>query len=88
MDVICAILTLTGLEGPSRDGREHIMTRKDIETSIKSYQARLSNSIRAAHQAIDEGSWWVAQLKLGECISYEAVINELEFQLEAYDLTE
>jgi|GEM_PF-2253739 len=58
------------------------MTAKDIETSIKSYQKRLEGRKEDAIVAIRDGAMWTAQIALGECIGFEAVISELEFQLE------
>lgn len=58
------------------------MDRKELETSIKSYKRRLEGRKEDAIVAIREGAMWTAQIALGECIGFEAVIGELEFQLE------
>lgn len=62
------------------------MTKKEIQASIKSYQKRLEGRKEDAIASIREGSMWTAQIALGECIGYEAVINELEFQLECMEV--
>lgn len=61
------------------------MTEKDIQTSIKSYKRRLEGRKEDAIVAIREGAMWTAQIALGECIGFEAVIEELEFQLECME---
>lgn len=62
------------------------MNQKDIQTSIKSYRKRLEGRKEDAIAAIRDGSMWTAQIALGECIGFEAVIAELEFQLEAMEV--
>ena len=62
------------------------MTEKDITTSIKSHEFRLEQRKKDAIRAIREGSYWQAQIALGECIGYEAVINEMRFQLEVMEV--
>lgn len=61
------------------------MNRKDIETSIASYQQRLAYRKEKAMDAIKENNFWVAQLAMCECVGFVAVINELEFQLECME---
>ena len=58
------------------------MVAQDIRTSIKSYKKRLEGRKEDAIAAIRDGAMWTAQIALGECIGFEAVIEELEFQLE------
>lgn len=62
------------------------MKRKDIETSIASYQHRLAERKKDAIEAINGNHLWAAQLALSECSGFEAVISELEFQLELIDV--
>lgn len=54
-----------------------------VKTSIKSYKKRLEGRKEDAIAAIKDGSYWVAEIALGECIGFEATIAELEFQLDA-----
>ena len=62
------------------------MDRKELETSIKSYKRRLEGRKEDAIAAIREGAMWTAQIMLGECLGYEAVINELEYQLDCMEV--
>ena len=59
-----------------------------ICTSIKSYKKRLEGRKEDAIAAIREGALWTAQIALGECIGFEAAINELEFQLEVLEVND
>ena len=68
------------------DFREDEMNRKDIETSIKSYSKRLEERKADVVANIQAGSYWAAQIALGECMGFEAVIRELEFQLECMEV--
>lgn len=58
------------------------MTEKDIQISIKSYKKRLEGRKEDAIAAIKAGSLWTAQIAINEASGFEAVIDELEFQLE------
>lgn len=62
------------------------MSSYDIEASIKSFQNRLESRKKDVIESIQSGSLWVAQLALGECMGFEAVIEELEFQLECMEV--
>lgn len=62
------------------------MNAKDIETSIKSYEKRLEGRKEDAIAAIRDGSLWGAQVAISECMGYEAVISELEYQLECMEV--
>lgn len=59
-----------------------------VKTSIKSYKKRLEGRKDAAIAAIKDGSYWVAEIALGECIGFEATIAELEFQLEVMEVND
>lgn len=61
------------------------MTRNDIRLGIGSYKARLEGRKADAIKAIEEGHYLAAQSALNDCIGFEAVIRELEFQLEVDD---
>lgn len=63
------------------------MTASEIQTSVKSYQKRLEGRKEDAIVAIRDGSMWSAQIALGECIAYQAVIDELQFQLDDMEVT-
>ena len=63
------------------------MAEKDIQTSIKSYQKRLDERKKDAIEAINGNHLWAAQLALSECSGFEAVISELEFQLECMEVS-
>ena len=56
-----------------------------IETSIGSFKTQLKNREADAIAAIKDGSYWTAQIALSECVGFEAVIKELEFQLEVME---
>lgn len=58
------------------------MSKNFIITSIGSYKTRLKNRKADAIAAIKDDSYWTAQIALSDCIGFEAVIEELEFQLE------
>ena len=59
-----------------------------VKTSIGSYKTRLKDREDAAIAAIKDGSYWVAEIALGECIGFEATIAELEFQLEVMEVND
>jgi hypothetical protein len=63
------------------------MNKDLIITSIGSYKKRLEGRKEDAIAAIRDGAMWSAQIALGECIGFEAAIAELEFQLEAMEVT-
>lgn len=63
------------------------MAAQDIRTSIKSYQKRLDERKKDAIEAINGNHLWAAQLALSECYGFEAVISELEFQLECMEVS-
>lgn len=54
-----------------------------IEMSIKSYKNRLAEANQRAIDAIGRGTYSVAFLAIEDATRYQAVIEELEFQLEA-----
>ncbi len=64
------------------------MDRDYITTSIKSYKKRIEGRKEDAITAIRDGAMWTAQIALGECIGFEAAINELEFQLEVLEVND
>lgn len=57
-----------------------------VETSIKSFKARLKQRKDDVIAAVRDDSYWVAQTALNDCVAYEAVIAELEFQLEVAEV--
>lgn len=61
------------------------MAKSDIKLGIGSFKARLESRKADAIKAIEEGYYLAAQSALNDCIRYEAVIEELEFQLEVDD---
>lgn len=62
------------------------MDKKEIQTSIKSYEKRLESRKADVIRFVTDGSWWNAQTAMGECIGFEAVIAELKFQLEVMEV--
>ena len=62
------------------------MNARDIQTSINSYRKRLDGRREDAIAAIREGAMWTAQIAISECVGYELVISELEFQLECMEV--
>lgn len=62
------------------------MNRNDIEAGIGSYKYRLESRKNDVIEFVEKGQMWNAQIALGECIGYEAVIKELEFQLECMEV--
>lgn len=66
----------------------NVTIRDFIETGIKSYKRRLEDRKEDAIAAIRDGAMWTAQVALGECIGFESVIAELEFQLEVMEVND
>lgn len=53
---------------------------ENINTAIGSYKYRLDNRRKDAVMAILNGNYLTAESALGDCIAYEAVIKELQYQ--------
>lgn len=62
------------------------MDKAFVITSIKSYKKRLEGRKEDAIAAIREGAMWTAQEALSECVTFEAIIRELELQLEVMEV--
>ena len=60
--------------------------RKRIEKDIRYHENMLEHRRKAATQAIEKGSWWVAATALLDCHSHEQITNELRYQLEALEV--
>lgn len=58
----------------------------DLITDIKSFKSRLSNRRNDAVKAIGDDEWLVAQNAINDCIGYEAVIDELMFQIDRIEV--
>lgn len=56
-----------------------------IEMSIKSYKARMAEANQRAISAITRGTYSVALIAINDATRYQAVIEELEFQLEVME---
>ncbi len=64
------------------------MIKDSLTRGIDSYKARLERRKKDVIDAVLNGSWWNAQIALGECIAFENVITELEYQLEAMEVND
>ena len=62
------------------------MARNSIERGIDCFKARLENSKKDVIEAVMNGNWWNAEIALGECVSFVAVVKELEYQLEVMEV--
>lgn len=62
------------------------MMKDSLTLGIDSYKARLERRKKDVIDAVLNGSWWNAQIALGECIAFEDVITELEYQLEVAEI--
>lgn len=62
------------------------MTEKDIQTSIKSFNTRMARAKRLAIEAIEDGNYWAAQTQILDAASYQAIIEEYQFQLECMEV--
>lgn len=59
---------------------------KYFDTDIKNFKARLESRKADAIKAIAEGNYLVAQSAINDCVGFEAVIEELEYQSECMEL--
>lgn len=64
------------------------MAKNDIKLGIGSFKARLERRKADAIKAISEGHYLAAQSAMNDCIGFEAVIEELEFQLEVMEVND
>ena len=62
------------------------MTEKSIQTSIKSYKARMEAADQTAIEAIRGGMYETAASMVARAAGYKAAIEELEFILEAMEV--
>lgn len=62
------------------------MIKDSLTLGIDSYKARLERRKKDVIDAVLNESWWTAQIALGECIAFEGVITELEYQLEVAEI--
>ena len=56
------------------------MMKDSLTLGIDSYKYRLDNRRKDAVMAILNGNYLTAESALGDCIAYEAVIKELQYQ--------
>jgi hypothetical protein len=61
------------------------MMKDSLTLGIDSYKARLERRKKDVIDAVLNGSWWNAEIALGECVAFEAVVKELEFHLEVME---
>lgn len=61
------------------------MMKDSLTLGIDSYKSRLERRKKDVIDAVLNESWWNAQIALGECIAFEDVITELEYQLEVME---
>lgn len=62
------------------------MNAKDTEKSIASYRHRMEMRKLVAVDAVRNGDWLVALGAINEAANYEAVMEELEFQIECMEV--
>lgn len=55
---------------------------KSLEGGIGSYKARLQNTDRLIHEAVNEGRYTTAARLVAEAKGFQNAIKELEFQLD------
>ena len=65
--------------GPCQVRREHTMTEKDIQTSIKSYAKREHDRAMAAIELVRIGAYDSAILALNDANAYKMLQREYEF---------
>ena len=59
--------------------------KDSLTLGIDSYKSRLERRKKDVIDAVLNESWWTAQIALGECITFDGIITELEFQLEVME---
>lgn len=60
--------------------------KDSLTLGIDSYKARLERRKKDVIDAVLNESWWTAQIALGECITFDGIIAELEYQLEVAEI--
>lgn len=62
------------------------MMKDSLTLGIDSHKARLERRKKDVIDAVLNESWWTAQIALGECITFDGIITELEYQLEVAEI--
>ena len=81
-----AIIKEQARKGPPLEEGERDMTKDEIITSIKSFKTRMARAKRLAVEAIEDGNYWAAQTQILDAASYQAIIEEYQFQLECMEV--
>lgn len=58
------------------------MRKNNIELGIGSFEYRLTERKKELVGFVMSEEWWNAEMALGDCIAYRAVIDELKYQAE------
>lgn len=62
------------------------MMKDSLTLGIDSHKSRLERRKKDVTDAVLNGNWWNAQIALGECITFDGIITELEYQLEVAEI--
>lgn len=62
------------------------MMKDSLTLGIGSYKARLERRKKDVIDAVLNENWWNAEIALGECVMFEGIIDELQYQLEVAEI--